>query len=353
VDLLNLLLPERKEDLDRQKFIDGVGKIHSTFVANGSAVRPNITLHKFGANPAYEKWRVALVMLSTYLRKSAVPERVAFEITHRNTPALFGAGLIDSIPRSALEQAARQQRKQRGDVKGRVAVASDGGAGKFGWRGQTATLKQFVLGACANELGLQVPGNDQPQDPLDPDGKGPGLDLTEEQCDELIAFVASLPPPAEQQPLSVKQKDQWVAGGAVFKRVGCADCHLPKLGDVAGIYSDLLLHDMGQELADPAGANPPSGPTPLLTRFVPYYGGPQNIFVDVPPETKRQWRTPPLWGVADSPPYLHDGSAATLEEAILKHGGEAANSKKRYAALNADNRAKLLGYMQSLGHPTQ
>jgi CxxC motif-containing protein (DUF1111 family) len=255
VEMLNLIAPERKEGFSRQAFIEAVGKVHPSLVANAFTVRPSVTLHRFGSNPAYEKWRVAMVLLTAYLPAGQVPDRIALEIARRNTPALFGSGVIDAIPGSVLEDVARRQQAQRGDVKGRVAVAGGGQPGKFGWRGQTASLRQFVMGACANELGLQVPENNQPQDPLDPDGKAPGLDLKQQQCDALVAFVASLPPPAERLPLSHRQEQQWAAGSQLFKRVGCADCHVPKLGEVAGIYSDLLLHDMGPDLADQAGAN--------------------------------------------------------------------------------------------------
>jgi CxxC motif-containing protein (DUF1111 family) len=75
------------------------------------------------------------------------------------------------------------------------------------------------------------------------------------------------------------------------------------------------------------------------------------VFADVPPKTLRQWRTPPLWGVAESAPYLHDGRAATLDDAILAHGGEAALARNRFEGLAAEHRAQLLGYLETLGQP--
>ena len=95
-------------------------------------------------------------------------------------------------------------------------------------------------------------------------------------------------------------------GRRLFAEVGCASCHTPSLGEVRGIYSDLLLHDMGQTLSDSGeyygidGPDSPGGPSP------------------------GEWRTPPLWGFRDSGPYLHDGRAQTLEEAVALHGGQAA-----------------------------
>src|SRR5207245_1572799 len=106
----------------------------------------------------------------------------------------------------------------------------------------------------------------------------------------------------------------------VFESIGCATCHAPKLGDVSGLYSDLLLHDMGEASSDSAT----------------YYGGPAapgrlDDLAEAKERTRStgvasptEWRTAPLWGVADSAPYLHDGRARTLEEAIQLHGGEAA-----------------------------
>ena len=107
------------------------------------------------------------------------------------------------------------------------------------------------MGACANELGLQVPGNDQAVDPLDPAHKSPGFDLTEAQCDDLVAYVSGLPQPTQRKPVGFKAKESLTAGTYLFTHLGCAMCHMEKLGGVEGIYSDLLLHDMGPNLADP------------------------------------------------------------------------------------------------------
>ena len=113
-----------------------------------------------------------------------------------------------------------------------------------------------------------------------------------------------------------------------------------------GLYSDLLLHDLGPKLADPAGASPSSGGASPA-----YYGGPTDVFVKVLPLTLRQWRTAPLWGVADSGPYLHDGRATTLDDAIKAHGSEATRVARLYAGLPAADRDKLLAFLGSLAAP--
>jgi CxxC motif-containing protein (DUF1111 family) len=91
-----------------------------------------------------------------------------------------------------------------------------------------------------------VPGFPQAVSPWKPDYKAPGLDLTATECDALLEFVASLPAPARSALENADEK----AGQKLFERIGCTDCHRPKLGNVEGIYSDLLLHDMGEALSD-------------------------------------------------------------------------------------------------------
>ena len=254
-----------------------------------------------------------------------------------------------------LAQTAAEESLNYRGIKGQVAIAANVAVGRFGWRGQTATLREFVLGACANELGLQVPGSDQPLDPLDPTHKSPGLDMTQEQCDELVAFVASLPAPSQRMPSDAKEAARVRFGERLFQATGCAACHRQTLGNVNGIYSDLLLHDMGGDLADPLPATPKGRTRHLVPRTSggAYYGPAEanDIFVDVPAEPFRQWRTPPLWGVADSAPYLHDGRAATLQDAITAHGGEAGSARDRYMRLSAGDRAKLLAFLSSLKAP--
>jgi CxxC motif-containing protein (DUF1111 family) len=118
------------------------------------------------------------------------------------------------------------------------------------------------------------------------------------------------------------------------------------------LYSDLLLHDLGPRLADPVG--PPSSHSSQIPVSGGYNGGgSRDAFIEVPAFTLRQWRTTPLWGVADSAPYLHDGRAATLEEAIKAHGGEAAMSARFFAGLPTADRDRLLAFLGSLAAPEE
>lgn len=266
-------------------------------------------------------------------------------LTQRNTPALFGARLIDALPARDIIAAERAQQLRWGlatseseDVPvGRALRLEGGDVGRFGWKAQTATLAAFVQGACANELGLGNPGANQPRPISRPNEALPGLDLTAAQCDQLTQFCASLPPPVERLPAAPATREAARAGKALFTTVGCADCHTPNLGSVEGIYSDLLLHRMGADLAGGGG----------------YYGLPVPIPDGSPGDgpVPGEWRTPPLWGVADSAPYMHDGRAATLEEAIQLHGGQGRRATEKFARLTTAEQGQLIAFLKTLRAP--
>jgi CxxC motif-containing protein (DUF1111 family) len=266
-------------------------------------------------------------------------------LTQTNTPALFGAGLIDAIPDWVIIAQERKQRLKWGLAPadnerlpvGRTHRVANGRVGKFGWKAQTASLAEFVQAACANELGLGNPGQAQPRPLGRPYYLAPGLDLTLEQCSQLTTYIESLPRPAERPPASPGSRNQAEAGKELFHRVGCAECHTPDLGSVEGIYSDLLLHRMGEKLVGNGSYGELPPPRPDHTPG----GGPH-------PD---EWRTPPLWGVADSAPYLHDGRAATLEEAIRLHAGQGERAAERFARLKPNQQAQLLAFLKTLRAP--
>jgi CxxC motif-containing protein (DUF1111 family) len=221
---------------------------------------------------------------------------------------------------------------------GRALRLPNGRIGRFGWKAQMASLSDFVQAACANELGLSNPGASQPT-PLYMTSvtKSSHLDLTQRQCDELTAFCASLPRPVEELPTDVSA-DQAVAGKKLFSEIGCANCHTPKLGSVDGLYSDLLLHGMGQDLV---------GGGSYGERPIPQPGS------DDEGPSPSEWRTPPLWGVADSAPYLHDGRAATLHDAIVMHGGQGKSVAVKYNKLGQVDKDRLVGFLKTLRAPSR
>ena len=183
-------------------------------------------------------------------------------ITQRNTPPLFGDGQIDAITnddiignqrQSAAARALRLDRAGRSQIRGRVARLADGRIGRFGWKLEFASLGDFVKAACANELGLSNPGRPQATPLGRPDYKSPGVDLTDDQCGLMADFIRALPPPIQALPAEPKIAEEARAGRLQFASIGCVDCHSESVGPARGLYSDLLLHDMGTGLEGEAG----------------------------------------------------------------------------------------------------
>jgi CxxC motif-containing protein (DUF1111 family) len=274
-------------------------------------------------------------------RAVAIPE---FDIGQRNTPALFGASVIDAIPDAAILANERNQRLKLGMSAlngeaisaGRAAKLPRKRVGKFGWKANIGDLSEFVRVACANELGLGNPLQAQPASLSQPGYRPRGLDLTDQQCDQMTAYIASLPTPREVIPSSPAEAARAVAGKKHFKQIGCVDCHTPDLAEAQGLYSDLLLHEMGEGLGG-GGFYGEESSTPEDSEFTS--------------TSPSEWRTPPLWGVADSAPYLHDGRAATLAEAIKLHAGQASSSANRFASLSDVQQEELIAFLDTLRAP--
>ena len=294
-----------------------------------------------------------------------------FVHSSRNATALFGAGLIDKIPDSVLVEKAKQTYKDFPEIQGRVARQKDGTIGRFGWKDQKSSLYEFAMTACAVELGLDVPDHPQAGLPLDASYKAKGHDLDQAECNALVDYLRNLPAPVQRKPGSEKEAEMLRAGAKQFAAVGCANCHSEKLGEVTGIYSDLLLHDMGPELGDSGnyGAFVPNtpdddddAPLPSISEQAPAMADCSAPTLGLTAITVREktggalrqeWRTPPLWGVRDSAPYMHDGRADTLEQAIAFHGGEASRSARQYFMLKPDERMQVVTFLKSLVAPDQ
>jgi CxxC motif-containing protein (DUF1111 family) len=270
---------------------------------------------------------------------------VGMDVSQRNTPALFGANLIDAIPDETIIANERTERIKWGLADsdtdtfpvGRALRLVDGHVGRFGWKAQTTSLAGFVRAACANELGLGNPSQAQPVSMAKRDYRAPGLDLTDAQCDQLTAFVATLGRPMEEIPESPEVAQIVAAGKKRFDMIGCSDCHKADVGPAKGIYSDLLLHRMGQTLV---GGGTYGDLPPNLPDF-DEGGAPQSS----------EWRTAPLWGVADSAPYLHDGRAQTLHEAIALHAGQGQGSADKFKQLKTSEKDELLAFLRTLRAP--
>ena len=215
--------------------------------------------------------------------------------------------------------------------------------------------------ACSLELGLTVPGHPQSQRVLLSEGKAlnfgekrptPSEDLTQEQCDALTFYVAGLSAPTSARAATLDQAKSIQRGQVLFEKTGCVICHVPDVGPAAGLYSDLLLHDMGPNLFDPLPAVPELNEQ-TLPSGVGYYGPVIELVKNITTNIHQEWRTPPLWGVANSAPYLHDGRAATLEQAIQYHGGEGQRAAEAFRTLKPDERKDLIQFLNSLTAPAE
>jgi CxxC motif-containing protein (DUF1111 family) len=300
---------------------------------------PSVVLHRYGNDPDYRVWREWVL---------GDHGTIKVRSSQRNPTPLFGMGLIDAIPDAAIEAADRRKHPGWPQVNGRVARLADGRTGRFGWKSQAATLHDFVLSAAAIELGLEVPGHAQAGDPRVPPLKAPGLDLDRDECDALTAFVRSLPRPVTAPPANPREEASRRAARSLFRSIGCAECHVERLGGVEGLYTDLLLHAMSPELADTSTYGAVLASDPPAARIIPAGA---RAALAARPTAEEEWRTPPLWGLRDSAPYLHDGRASTIDEAIRLHGGEAEASSQRYRRLAPREQSLIQSFLLSLAAP--
>jgi CxxC motif-containing protein (DUF1111 family) len=262
-------------------------------------------------------------------------------VAKRQTTPLFGLGLIEAIPDQTILHNAGS-RKPDG-VSGRASIVLDvttgqQRVGRFGWKAQQATLLVFSGDAYLNEVGItsrffpheNAPNGDtnllaladtvaDPEDEIDPETGKADIDTFA----DYMRFLAPPPP----LPLTFSAR----SGQSIFSQIGCAVCHVPQMETgtnsigaldrkTVRLYSDLLLHDMGS-LGD---------------------GIAQGT------ARPREMRTPPLWGARASGPYLHDGRADTLGQAIVAHDGEGKPARDRYLRLGLTQRRQLIDFLNSL-----
>lgn len=255
-------------------------------------------------------------------------------VSRRLPPAVFGRGYLDAIDIEEIERMGTLAEARRGPVRGRVARVrsvrtGELSVGRFGLKARAVDLEEFTAQAFHGDMGLTsslYPDELPNPDGLEDDGK-PGVDVTDEQVAQVADYVRMLALPSRRQD---------VAGRSLFTSVGCADCHVPELrtradhpvkalaGALAPVYTDLLLHDMGEGLAD---------------------GVPEGD------ATPREWRTAPLVGLRFLPAFLHDGRAPTVESAIMGHAGvgsEANEAVAAFLALPSADRERLLAFVSEL-----
>ncbi|MBV1858400.1 MAG: thiol oxidoreductase [Nannocystaceae bacterium] len=266
----------------------------------------------------------------------------------RHTPSLAGVGLLELIPQSDLDRIADPDDEDGDGISGRVNRVWDPETnttrpGRFGLKANQPSVRVQVAGALSGDMGLSspvFPGQPctalQPRCLAAPTGNdAEGFEVPEHMLASMVFFTQSIGVPQRRRaddPLVLR-------GQELFDAVGCDDCHTPR--HVTGVderlphlsgqdiwpYSDLLLHDMGAELAD----------------------GREDFLA-----TGQEWRTPPLWGVGLARAmlarvgFLHDARARTVEEAVVWHDGEARASRVRFTNLRAEDRRALTAFVRSL-----
>ena len=262
----------------------------------------------------------------------------------RVAPAMIGLGLLEAIPAQEIIAAADPDDINGDGISGRPNTVWDGIAqelvlGRFGWKASKPDVKQQSAAAFFGDIGitssLSPTESCMPAQTVcvaAPDGGYP--EISDELLDLVTFYSEHLAVPARPDYADAEV----VAGENVFAEVGCASCHTPQWQTGVGAspalsgqtiypYTDLLLHDMGEGLADNRADFDASG---------------------------TEWRTAPLWGLGSyqvvngHTQLLHDGRARNSLEAILWHGGEAEQSKNRVMQLSEDRLAQLLAFLDSL-----
>ncbi len=269
----------------------------------------------------------------------------AVTVAQRNAVPIFGVGLFELVSNATISSNSDPDDLDGDGISGRFNT-DVGTLGRFGVKAQSNNIELFTRGPLQNQMGvtsdpflgaagtvslshaalLQV-GAD-PNDPtIDGDGV-PDPEISHGDLGDLIAFTRFLAPPAKK-PFNAAATQ----GEALFGFIGCTSCHIPSLPSSRGpveAYTDLLLHEMGPDLADGLAFGVPQ---------------PSSISED---STRLEFRTQPLWGVSLHAPFLHDGRAETLEEAILAHGGEASNSRDAFAGMSQANKDYLIAFLEHL-----
>jgi CxxC motif-containing protein (DUF1111 family) len=273
-------------------------------------------------------------------------------ISPRVANPMIGLGLVEAIPSEDIVANADPDDADGDGISGKPnwTIAPETGTvalGRFGWKAGMPTLRSQSAAAFSGDIGISTPLIDLPHGDcteLQPDclalptGEQERLGPSEAPSPvlDLVTFYAQTLGVPERRDVGDAEV---LAGKAEFYRAGCASCHVPKFVtsrdaenaahrfQLIWPYSDFLLHDMGEGLAD----HRPEGQADGF-----------------------EWRTPPLWGIGLTEEvsghtfFLHDGRARNLTEAILWHGGEAQQARDTFAAMTAEQRSSLIAFLESL-----
>jgi CxxC motif-containing protein (DUF1111 family) len=274
------------------------------------------------------------------------PDTTFYTVTsaQRNSIPIFGTGLFEFISNETIIANSDPNDANGDGISGRYNTDA-GALGRFGVKAQVNNIEVFTRAPLQNQMGVTsnpLQGDDatvssslaafqgtaDPNSPTTDNDGIPDPEISPDDLGDLIAFTRFLAPPSPRDftPGALN-------GEAHFETIGCTSCHIPSLPSSRGpvnAYSDILLHDMGPDLAD--GLN---------------FGTPQTSTID-PFTNASEYRTQPLWGVSLAAPYLHDGRAETLDEAIRMHAGEGLNARNGYVALSESQRAEVIEFLEKL-----
>ena len=273
------------------------------------------------------------------------PQVVGLPVTaaHRNGPPFFGVGLFEFVSNEEIFSRSDPDDQDLDGISGRFNTDGAGNMGRFGFKLQANFVEAFIRGAMRNQMGitsdpvfgsagivsaslLQVSaGFDEPTE--DTDGV-PDPEVSPDDMFDLLTFNRLVAPPRKKE--FGAEED---LGDLLFHQINCTKCHVPTLPSSVGdlhAYTDLLLHDLGPDLADG------------IHMGVPQFSatGSQT--------TENEFRTQPLWGVSLHGPWLHDGSAGSLEEAILLHRGEAEDIRNDFNDLTTSEKQAILRFLEAI-----
>lgn len=284
-----------------------------------------------------------------------IQERIADDMlvrTFRASPSILGLGFVEAIPDQTLINIANLQPLQSGGaIRGQVVsvdiVESPGvqRVGRFGWKNQQASLLSFSGDAYVNEMGITTPlfpventsnGNSiVAYDPLpiEPDdGDNGDLEL-------FTDFMRSTKAPPRDDELAATPDAQ--AGAVIFNQIGCAICHTPSIttapaGTVLNGGAFTVSVALGDKIIHP------------YSDFAMHDVGTGDGIVQGFPSARSKVRTVPLWGLRTRGRFMHDGATLTMNEAVLRHSGEASFVAFLYRVLSTSDRGKVLTFLRSL-----
>jgi CxxC motif-containing protein (DUF1111 family) len=263
----------------------------------------------------------------------------------RVASAVFGLGLLDAIPQETILNLADEEDANGDGISGRPnwvwsSFFQAKKLGRFGWKANKATLIDQTAGAFVGDMGITsslFSGENhteaQALSEVFPSGGSP--EIEQRDLEDVVFYLQALAVPAAR----IEDRNTFKEGKSLFSQLRCTTCHVPILktsqdypinalaGQTIRPYTDLLLHDMGEALADGRPDFEASG---------------------------SEWRTPPLWGIGliskvnGHTRLMHDGRARNIEEAILWHGGEAEASKQEFMNLPSLQRALVIKFVESL-----